>query len=374
MLRIRWGALLFAAFFCSCGGGGKGGTGMASPTIPAQTLSTGGAPATSSTDALKSSFIAVVYADHFSVYDRSARGTATPTVTHPLTFTASSIAVDASNSIYIADSKSWTVYKYGSVKSATPEATYSVTDPASDASLYNDSVASIGVRYDGGIAALLMRTPKSGAAPQYSFGIITPSNDSLGIVAQLTSSASQGILSGGNVMVDGSGDVLIETLINYSFAGQTVQPIAVERFSPHPDGFHDDGVIYQAYIIGPFMDVGTVDYEAWATSGTDELFARSTLYPTTNNTGVFSPTSGTGGSASQESGANLTCPAPFGLPLHAAFDGNDKLYVLQGLIFSRSGVYTYGVCIFPRKPAAATQPETLTLSESTLPLGIVVSQ
>jgi hypothetical protein len=385
MPRIRWGALLFAAFLCSCGGGV--GAGMTPPsTTAAQTLSPVSAPASSAgtsaaavnastrtTDSLKNSFIAVLYPDHFSVYDRSARGLATPTVTHTLPFTASSIATDYSNSIYIADSKSWTVYKYSSAKSATPETTYSVVDSAPDASQYNDSIAAVGVRYDAGIAALLVRSPKNGGPAQYSFGIITPSNGVLRIVAQLTSSVSAGNRSSGNLMVDGSGDVLVETIINYSFPGGNAQPVAVERFSPHRDGFHDDGIIYQNWILGPFMDVGIVDYEAWATSGTDELLARSTLYPTTNNTGVFNPTTGSG-TASQETGINLTCPSPFGLPLHAAFDGNNKLYILQGLLFSRNGIYTYGICIFPRKPAATTKPETLTLSETTLPSGIVVSQ
>jgi hypothetical protein len=371
MTGIHWVALLpLAGFLCSCGSGG--GAMPTSPsngtTIGAQTLSAAVATSIRTTDSLKNRFIAVLYPDHFSVYDKSARGSGTPSTTHTLPFTASSIAVDYSNNIYIADSKSWTVYKYGSPKSVTPAATYLVADPAADSAQYDHSIAAIGVRYDGGIAALLVRSPKAGGAAQYSFGVITPNNNALGIVAQLSSS-----VSGGNLMVDGSGDVLVETIINFPIQGITVQPVAVERFSPHPDGFHDDGIIYQNLILGPFMDVGVVDYEAWAASGSDELLARGTLYPTANNTGVFNPTAGSG-TAAQGTGINLTCPTPLGLPLHAAFDGNDKLYIVQGLVFSRSGVYTYGICIYPRKPTAATQPETLTLSETTLPTGIVVSQ
>jgi hypothetical protein len=341
--RIHWAALLFAVCLCSCGGG-------------------------STADALKHRFIAVLYPDHLSLYDKSARGAGTPTATRTLPFTASSIALDRADDIYIADAKSWTVYKYSSPGSASPTATYSAADAAPDAAQYNDSIAAIGVRHDGGIAALLVRSPKRGGAAQYSFGVITPGNNALGIVAKLPSS-----ISGGNLMVDGSDDVLIETIIEYPFEGITAQPVAVERFSPRPTGFHDDGIIYLNWIRGPFMDVGIVNYEAWATSGTNELFARNTLYPTTNRTGVFHPAAA-GATPDRDAGIKLTCPAPFGLPLHAAFDGSGQLYIVQGLIFSRSGVSSYGICIYPGKPTAATKPETLTLSETALPSGIAVSQ
>ncbi len=181
-------------------------------------------------------FIYLAFKNRVDVYAKSATGTPAPVRSITGLPNVSAISLDRSGNLYVAASSSWTVREFGPSAggNASPLRVFSAPDPQSHSSADSHSIVAIGLRYDFGIAALAAQKLASSSYPSLRIGVFHPSDGEFDVAQVRPSTVGSGLA------VDGSGDVL------FGFSDATQSPpalVQIERFSPHPAGFNDDGPI-----------------------------------------------------------------------------------------------------------------------------------
>lgn len=209
----------------------------ANGTVAVTPRTAGDAPsAARAVEAQSAGSIYLAFKNRVDVYAKSASGTPAPVRSITGLPSISAIALDRFGYLYVAEANSWTVRKFAPNASghASPLRVFVAPDPQSHSSADYHAIVAIGLRYDGGIAALAAQQLSGSSYPSLRIGVFHPSDGEFD-VAQVRSSTL-----GAGLAVDGSGDVL------FGFSDSTQsQPalVQIERFSPHPPGFNDDGPI-----------------------------------------------------------------------------------------------------------------------------------
>lgn len=216
--EFRWFLLGALVGLSGCaGGGGAVVPPGAPPLAPSAELRTA--------ESTSSGLLFAAFPDRVDVYRKDATGSPAPLRTITGMGSVRSVATDRFGNVYVGDGAAWTVREYGPLASgnAKPLHVYTASTPPGP-----HEITALGVRWDGGIAVLASDT----AAGTSAFAMFEASDHSFEVKKQL---AGEGLA----LAVDGSGDVLVgHTDLNFDS-----QEAAIERFSPHPYGFHDDGTL-----------------------------------------------------------------------------------------------------------------------------------
>jgi hypothetical protein len=233
VFRLRALLLCIAISSSACGGGGG------SALLPAA----GGSAADAPTRTVESSLTGVIflaYPDHIAVYRKDATGSPAPVRTITGLSNVSGIALDRFGNLYVSDSASWTVREFDPRAHGNASPLHVFTARDRDRSEARHGIVAIGLRWDGGIAALAERVTAASSA--VSFGVFEPGDHAFGVVKQFAGMEGRGLT------VDGSGNVLLA----YGVPGDRLGAVVLERFSPHPYGFHDDGAILKFDLGSPY--------------------------------------------------------------------------------------------------------------------------
>jgi hypothetical protein len=194
---VRAVSLCYSAVLAACG---RGGGGVAIPPPVAAVSSDA-----RSVESAPAGLLYLAFSDHIDVYPKNASGSPTPIRTITGLPVISAIAVDRFGKLYVGDGGPWTVRVFGpnANGAATPIHTYVGPPPATDGPNDRHRIAGIGVRPDGGIAALLQSDPTGGRPGHVTFGVFDPNTATLGIVQALPDGDGLGL----GLAVNGSGDV-----------------------------------------------------------------------------------------------------------------------------------------------------------------------
>ncbi|MEA2664203.1 MAG: hypothetical protein QOI11_1147 [Candidatus Eremiobacteraeota bacterium] len=234
--RSAWLCALIASSACA----GAGGIAALPPPAAAGDES----QATARTDeSLAAGVIYVAFPDRIDVYPKTATGSPLPVRSLTGLPSFGPLALDRFQNLYIGDGTSWTVREYGPDASgrARPIRVFTAPDRAHPSQSHR--IAGIALRYDGGVAVLAERGDSPPLAT--AIGVFSARDGGFDIAQE-----RPGPIPGATLTVDGAGNVLFA----YKTGPDRIDPapMNIERFSPHPRGFNDDGVVatipgYYAY-------------------------------------------------------------------------------------------------------------------------------
>lgn len=248
-MQLRSFCLCAALALSACGGGGG--------SVPAVPGSPNVLPQSASraTESVSAGSIYVAFAHRVDVYPKEASGHPSPNRSITGLPTIGAIAVDRFGYLYVAEANAWTVREFASTAhgNAQPVRTFVAKDPAPGGSSAQHATYAIQVRYDGGVALLGQRFPHPAQPDTLTIGVFDARYGGFDVVQNRAG-------FGESLGVDGSGNVLF----TYRPSKGSSQ-FFVERFSPHPYGFNDDGPI------GAFDSAGGVQGAQLAAAPNDTL-------------------------------------------------------------------------------------------------------
>lgn len=223
-------AILCAAVVAlnACGGTSAG------TSVPALSSGTGAQTVSRSNESRTSGVIYVEFGDRIDVYPKTAQGTPAPVRSITGLPAFGPLALDRFGNLYVGDTVSWTVREYRTSATGTVQLLRTFSAPDRQHPTDQHFTLGLAVRYDGGIAMLGGRSPRTASPAVSVLGVFSARDGGFDILQERPESV-------GGLTVDGVGNVLFAyvTPAHIDFPA----PANIVRFSPHPYGFHDDGVI-----------------------------------------------------------------------------------------------------------------------------------